>query len=371
MRQLSLLLLALAASAQEVRIVDCQVSAAGDRQLLLRGAIEADASPPRWIGVWFQVRLGDGTALDPEVLVKWSDLFTPDPQSKPTRWSDCSMLLGYEKLEACKNLPKGAHSLLRFACDPWGAQENKWLANGWPLSCPVFVTTDAQGRIVKADPFYTRPHDAPRCRTHETKPARRITLDLKHLKLRPGVELGRCVGAKHTIYDLLVWTDPQNPQWPDRRQAGTDWLERGFFFEPLATADAAKELVLLAHRGRPLVASREAYAALKTGHEKRREQIAPTAFGCEAEAVDDLGWRVRLLVVEDGEVWQYDNNVARDGRLYIVKTQCLVGWHIDTPPGTPLVPNVVRLRTEVAALPVLEEEMDGYLAPEEWPDHVK
>jgi len=78
-----------------------------------------------------------------------------------------------------------------------------------------------------------------------------------------------------------------------------------------------------------------------------------------------------LSVVENGEVWQYDNNVARDGRLYIVKTQCLVGWHIDTPPGTPLIPDVVRLQAEVAALPVLEEEIDGYLAPEEWPDHAK
>jgi hypothetical protein len=359
-----LLLVTTIARAQSVNVTDCEV-VAGDREATVRGALEVEGLPHRRLGVFFQARLSEAEPFrgpDGTLLVNWGEVFTPEDQAEPVRWSACVARLPFDLLERSPDLPRGARTTLWIACDVWDPATKTWIASGWNVRCPILVTTDAGGRITACAAFYTTPHGPHPSHPWETKPARTVRLELAHLRLAPGVQAFRCVGEKHVVHDLL-YRDGKPV-----RQAELASLQRGWFFAPPESDTQARELAALGHRGAAVV-SQEAYGALKA-HEKRRETAAPPNYGIEVTPVADVGWRVGLLLVVDGNVRHVRYNVARDGRLSMQETTCLEGWYID-PATDPVVRDPARLLDAAAEIRRGPRDAGAFLEPKDWPEEAR
>ncbi len=382
-------------TAGEVRILETELTVVEDG-VIARGAFEARDCAHRWIEVWFQVRIGNEPLRQPdgkETLIQWGAVFTPENGGERDRWMDIRGFIPRTRIAGAVNLPKGATTVLTVLCDLWDPTAKAWLASGGEVAAPLLVTTSAEGAVVAFSTFNTAPAGTPPLRAHELKAGRAVTPAFRHLRPKANTTLVRTVGQKHMVHDTLYrYAHREHPDGgtvTDEFAAEVLSTARGGFFEPIDSPEAALELAALGHPGAVVVPTVEAFEAVlarmrENGWDAAVENPSPAAFGWSAAAIADLGWTVRGLLIEtgppgwgrEGQVVGVEYRVTKGGRLGVTATR-----HIATgldvllaTPGAaawPRLPASGTLTEKVVEIPRFAEEVDEYLAPADWPEHLR
>jgi len=168
--------------------------------------------------------------------------------------------------------------------------------------------------------------------------AKRSTLALRHLHAKPGVGLFRTYGIRKQPHDVLLLGD---------RQAELQSAQRGYFFESVQTAEAARELFLLAYPRAVVLRDEEAFSRVRKTLEAAgwtKEQLpvpSPPWTGIAAEAGPDHGFRVRALLLRHAaygdlglrQVVAVEGVVGRDNRVGARETVCVTAP--ESPYGVP------------------------------------
>jgi len=378
----------------DVRVVDTEVRPRSEREVLARGAFEVANLSHKWFSVFFQVRAGDEALKMPDgtaFLRKWADVFTPESVYPCVRWSECRIGLSLDEIQKAQNLPRGRTVTLQVLCDIWDPDAQAYVASGAPVASPLIVKVDAEGRIASYECFYTVPHAPARADPYGASfPARRCKLALEHLKLRESAAAYRSV-VEHgpVVYDWLFRTilDDRGAlpilRWSFLAGVGSD--QRGFFFEPIQTAEQARELVSLAYPKAAVIPTREAYEAILrrlegVGAQDTIKTRIPPGYGLAVTEAPGLGWRVRglFLHVEDlyqakkGMIAHLDYAVAKDGRLGLAQVECVdadLEFLLDTPGADawPRLPRFVIPTEEKARILRTAEVHGDQLDPADWP----
>ena len=221
---------------------------------MTRGGFEVSGSPAKRYDVYFQIRLNKDTPLhlanNQELFKLWGSIFTPD---EPARFTQCRHSFTYDEISAATNLPKGLNSTLFVVCDVYDPDAQKYVASGWDMAAPLFVTTDADGKITKAATAYARPHQPNMNDGTATIAAKQCELAAQHLKLKDGAALYRYVDIYGNPHTLVV----KNPHQADLTNSN-----RGYFFGPIDTANKARELIAIEHPNEIIIKTPEQYAAI-------------------------------------------------------------------------------------------------------------
>lgn len=202
-----------------------------------------------------------------------------------------------------------------------------------PSPSPPASSEDAPMHPVDAAPL-----DPKQNHPSEKVSAKRSTLALHHLRLKPGARLVRTYGIRKQANDVLLLGD---------RQAALQSAHRGYFFEAVSTAEAACELFLLAYPGAVVVRDEAALARVRQAVEAKgwtKETMpvpSPAWFGIAADARPGGGFRVRALLIRHSaygdlglrEVVAVDGVVMPDGRVGARETVCVKAP--ESPHGVP------------------------------------
>jgi len=273
--------------------------------LLVRGAFEIVGNPQEWHGVYFQIRLDANTPLkekDREGFVRfWNNIFTPENVDS-ARYTDCRTAFQLKDIEAATNLPKGKRTILWIVCDLWDDQNKQYIGSGWGARAPVIVTTDATGKITKVDLFRTSPFSVKKNHQTEKVNMKECELSLKHLKLKPGVKLHREITLRLESQDVLMLGD---------YQADLRGESRGYFFEPIDSAQKAAELVEIGFPRGVIIETPEQYGLIKKalkakgwvetptrGKEQDIPVEDPPSYGLKVTEEPGLGYRVTALMID-------------------------------------------------------------------------
>ncbi len=453
-RLLSLAVVALAAAPHpargevKARVLDTEAWVVDNATLVVRGAYQVTGEPQAWVGFYTQLRLDADTPLQvrdekgqTRGLVKpWANVALPSPSEEPShwgwmgdtppvpwgdataRWTNCRIGFSFAEIEAATNLPKGRRTLAWAVCDVFDCATEKYIASGWPVRTPLFLTTDKAGKLAAVEFAYAHPFVLRRNRVGPQLPGRELQLKLAHLKPRAGLKAYRAIGSKHDPYTVLLLDDQQNYLWTS---------DRGFFFEAIDTPQKAQELFLLAHGDAVGVKNRAQFDAIVkvlTPLAKKQEPpppggmglapgpmpcegfkllAQPSSFGLSVTEEPGIGYRITTLLVEHnrytrtlGDIRHHEAVVTTDGRIGDRAVLCVKGpeaehsrppmWvqpgptspgHYDgllrpilTPDGSQAVPRATVLTAREATFPAAEGDPDPehfVIPPDRWPDHAK
>jgi len=397
------------AIAADVNYLQTRVTKASEDLLIGHGAFEISGLPHRWYSVYFDVRLDPnpvrnptGEKKDKHLLKHWGDIFTPE-NIETARYADCRVGIPSTELANITNLPKEKRILLWVVCDIWDAEKKGFLGTGWGVRSPLIVKTDAAGNIIQTETFNTETMNPRKNHSSETIHVKKCNLALKHLKMKPGVKLYRAIGGKHEPYNILV---------KDERQTELGTLNRGFFFEPIDSAQKAAELVEIGYPGAVVIENRLQYNRIvqtvkskgwQPGKHLKTEE--PPGYGVSVRVEPELGYRVSALMID--RVNYYDLGlrsliyrefaVSLDGRIGIEKeithvlspeseTGARPGWtqplpinpkpyndllrSVLTPDGSRVIPKVI-VTGEKASIKCAEGEKSEWFLIDykNWPKH--
>jgi hypothetical protein len=393
-----------------VKYLETEVIPSEEDLVIVRGAFEITGPRERWYTVYFQLRLDAQTPLmsksdkGENTFVKpWGSIFTPG-NVKTARYTDCRLSLSRKEIAKASNLPRGKRTVLWAVCDIWDDSAKAYLGSGWDARDPLIVSADDAGNIVKIESFHIAPF-APKENNDSAKiDAKEATLSLRNLKLKPDAKLYRAVGSKLELYNILIAGDSQ---------AELESRNRGFFFEPIDSAEKAAELVKVGYPGAVIIKSAEQYRAIVNALEAKgwesgedMSKDMPASYGIAVTLGPDLGYRVRMLTIDYTDLWNLglqnimfrEFMVSPDGRIGIVKEiECVrapepetsrpPGWTqllplnpkpynevlraVLTPEGTETIPNVILTDVKVAIPRAWEDFVRSYLKFDEWPDKLR
>jgi len=434
------------------RVLDTEAWIVDNATVVVRGAYEVTGEPQAWVGFYTRLLLDANTALQvrdsggqPHALVKhWGNVALPSPSEEPSswawmgakppvpwgdaaaRWTGCRVGIPVAELEAAVNLPRGQRTVVWAVCDVYDCATEKYIAAGWPVRTPLFLTSDKAGKITSVEFAYAHPFVLRRNRVGLQLTGRALQLKLSHLKPNAGLQAYRAIGVKHDPYTILVLEDQQNYLWTS---------DRGFFFEAIDTPEKAVELFLLAHGDAVVVKTRAQFddiVRVLTPLAKRPEPPAktvppggmgltpgplpcegfkllaePPSFGLSVTEEPGIGYRIRCLLIEHnrctrvlGDIVHHSVVVTHDGRMGDRDILCVKGpeaehsrpplWvqpgptspeHYDrllrpilTPGGSQVVPRPAVLTAQQATFPAAEGDPDPehfVITPDRWPDHAK
>jgi len=315
----------------------------GKDYAVVRGAFEITGPPHRWYGVYFQLRLDAATPLNLKgktgFVRFWNNIFTPENVAI-ARYTDCRVGIPVNEIASATNLPGGKRTVLWAVCDIWDDAAKTYIGSGWDVRSPLIVTTNEAGEVLNIETFNTAQFDPKRNHYSATISAKQCGFPLKYLKLKPGATVYRAVGQRHEMYDILLMGD---------RQAEFTSVDRGFFFEPIDSAEKAGELIEIGYPGAVVIKTDDQYRAIVEALKRKGWQPGkhinveePPSFGVTVTAEPQLGYRVRALMIDHMDYYDLglrnvmyrEFAVASDGRIGIVReTNCIMAP--ETPYGAP------------------------------------
>jgi hypothetical protein len=314
------------------------IVAKGKDFFVVRCAFEVTAPANRWLALDVEFRLSQAIPLikpNGQMLLKrWNNLFTPVPPAggEPVAWTDCRLDIDFKNLQEASNLPVGKTFTLWVMGVLFDYASGKHIGSGWAVRTPLVVTTDEEGVVSKV----TAPKLSPPQREQVDPaspvrlPVRAGQLDLQHLQPKKDLEAFLSFDQAGRIVVVL------------QRQVRQAWEAKDYgpMFQPIDSADKARELAMAAHQGDWLIPNREVHVALE---EKLKAQgwasgdipAQPTVFGVIVTPAEPIGWRVQLTVVEStglnqqaqaipGDVVFYDHLISADGWIGTTATTCIL-----------------------------------------------
>lgn len=306
-------------------MLDTEITKKDAGTVVVRSAFEIRKAPHRWFTQYIQVQFPDKSFLKgangKDFLRAWGDIFTPKADS--AHYEQCRLGLDLSDLEKCTNLPPGKRSILLISSNIWDQERRKYIGYGWPVRCPLAVTTDAKGKIIRAEPFHTPPAAPAKNASGQKIDAVVCTLRLKHLKPTAGLQAARTqTMRKMDVFHLAL----------GGRQSRIQTTDRGFFFGPIDTPDKARELVELGLPKSMIVNDAAQFNAIVAAMKKIPQwkpqrwmpKPKPDWFGLTVTPMAGLGYEVKALVfwhfgygvMEYRHLYQKQFRIATDGRMW-------------------------------------------------------